>query len=104
MLDTDPNSRLYRYAKRAYLIIDRNGVVRYVKILDNPRELIANDELLAELEKIQVAAPARAIRSPRGKPPAIATARAFRVPGDVIPARGDQDDGDSGWWRAEQSG
>jgi peroxiredoxin len=53
ILDTDPNSRLYRYAKRAYLIIDKNGVVRYVKVLDNPRELIANDELLAELEKLK---------------------------------------------------
>jgi len=53
MLDTDANSRLFRYAKRAYLIIDKNGVVRYVKILDNPRELLANDELLAELEKIK---------------------------------------------------
>ena len=53
ILDTDPNSRLYRYAKRAYLIIDKNGTVRYAKILDNPRELIANDELLAELEKLK---------------------------------------------------
>jgi len=53
MLDTDANSRLFRYAKRAYVIIDKNGVVRYVKILDNPRELLANDELLAELEKIK---------------------------------------------------
>ena len=53
ILDTNPNSRTYRYAKRAYLIIDKNGVVRYAKILDNPRELIANDELLAELEKLK---------------------------------------------------
>jgi len=27
--------------------------VRYVKVLDNPRELIANDDLLAELEKLK---------------------------------------------------
>lgn len=53
ILDTDPQSRLYRYAKRAYLIIDKNGVVRYQKILENPRELVSNDELLAELDKLK---------------------------------------------------
>ncbi len=52
-LDTDPNSRLYRYAKRAYVIIDKAGIVRYKKILDNPRELVPNDELLAELDKLK---------------------------------------------------
>lgn len=52
-LDTDPNSRLYRYAKRAYVIIDKAGVVKYKKILDNPRELVSNDELLAELDKLK---------------------------------------------------
>ena len=53
ILDTDPQSRLYRYAKRAYLIIDKTGIVRYKKILDNPRELVANDDLLAELDKLK---------------------------------------------------
>jgi peroxiredoxin len=53
ILETDPNSIVYRYAKRAYLIIDKTGTVRYVKILDNPRELISNDELLAELDKLK---------------------------------------------------
>src|SRR5437016_13266247 len=53
IMDTDPNSLLYRYAKRAYLIIDKTGVLRYKKILDNPRELVSNDELLAELDKLK---------------------------------------------------
>ncbi len=52
-LDTDPKSRLYRYAKRAYVIIDKAGVVRYKKILENARELVPNDELLAELDKLK---------------------------------------------------
>lgn len=52
-LDTDPTSRLYRYAKRAYVIIDKAGIVRYKKILDNPRDLVPNDELLAELDKLK---------------------------------------------------
>lgn len=52
IMDTDPNSMIYRYTRRAYLIIDKDGVVRYKKILDNPRELVSDDELLAELDKV----------------------------------------------------
>ena len=52
-LDTDPKSRLFRYAKRAYVIIDKAGVVRYKKILETPRELVPNDELLAALDKLK---------------------------------------------------
>jgi glutaredoxin-dependent peroxiredoxin len=52
-LDTDPKSRLYRYAKRAYVIIDKQGVVRYKKVLDQARDLVPDDELLAELDKLK---------------------------------------------------
>ncbi len=52
-LDTDPKSRLYRYAKRAYAIIDKTGTVRYLKVLDKPGDLVSDDELLAELEKLK---------------------------------------------------
>ncbi len=51
-LDTDPKSRLYRYSKRAYVIIDKTGTVRYKKVLENPKELVTNDELLAQLDKL----------------------------------------------------
>lgn len=52
ILDTDPNSIIYRYTKRSYVIIDKDGIVRYKKILDDPRTLVPDDELLAELDKI----------------------------------------------------
>lgn len=52
-LDTNPASRLYRYAKRAYVIIDKTGTVRYKKVLENARELVTNDELLTELDKLK---------------------------------------------------
>lgn len=52
ILDTDPTSIIYRYAKRSYVIIDKDGIVRYKKILDDPRTLVPDDELLAELDKI----------------------------------------------------
>jgi glutaredoxin-dependent peroxiredoxin len=52
-LETDPASLLYRYAKRAYAVIDKTGTVRYVKILQSPKELVTDDELLAELDKLK---------------------------------------------------
>lgn len=52
ILDSDPNSIVYRYAKRAYLIVDKQGIVRYKRILDDPTQLISNDELLAELDRV----------------------------------------------------
>jgi peroxiredoxin len=51
-LDTDPKSRLYRYAKRAYAIIDKTGTVRYKKVLDSPKDLVTDDDLLAALDKV----------------------------------------------------
>ncbi len=43
---TDPQSPMFRYAKRAYFVIDRQGVIRYVKIMDNPLDLLSPDDLL----------------------------------------------------------
>jgi len=53
ILETDPKSPVYRYAKRAYVIIDKTGVVRYRKVMDSPRDLVPDDELLAELDKLK---------------------------------------------------
>ena len=52
-LDTDPKSRLYRYSKRAYVIIDKAGTVRYRKVLESAKELVTDDELLAQLDKLK---------------------------------------------------
>jgi glutaredoxin-dependent peroxiredoxin len=52
-LETDPKNRLYRYAKRAYVIIDKSGTVRYKKVLDSPKDVVTDDELLAELDKLK---------------------------------------------------
>jgi peroxiredoxin len=43
---TDEKSPIYRYAKRAYFVIDREGVVRYVKIQDNPLDLLEPEDVL----------------------------------------------------------
>jgi len=54
-LETDPTNRLYRYGRRAYVIIDKAGVVRYKKVLDKPSDLVSDDDLLKELDKLNEA-------------------------------------------------
>ena len=49
-LETNEQSPIYRYARRAYFIIDRQGVVKYVKVQDNPLDLLKPDEVLAALK------------------------------------------------------
>ena len=50
-METNEASPVYRYAKRAYFIIDRQGVVRYVKVMDNPLDLLNPDDLLKALKE-----------------------------------------------------
>lgn len=50
-LVTDEESPIYRYAKRAYFVIDRQGVVRYVKVMDNPLDLLQPEDLLKALKQ-----------------------------------------------------
>ena len=48
---TDEKSPIYRYAKRAYFVIDRQGVVRYVKVMDNALDLLDPGDLLKALKE-----------------------------------------------------
>ena len=48
---TDETSPIYRYAKRAYFVIDKQGVVRYVKVMDNPLDLLNPEDLLKALKE-----------------------------------------------------
>jgi len=49
-LETNDQSPIYRYAKRAYFVIDKNGVVKYVKVQANPLDLLNPEEVLAALK------------------------------------------------------
>ena len=49
-METNEASPIYRYAKRAYFVIDREGVVRYAKIQQNPLELLKPEEVLQALK------------------------------------------------------
>ena len=45
-MQTDEQSPVYRYAKRAYFIVDKTGTVKFLKIMDNPLNLLDADEVL----------------------------------------------------------
>ena len=47
---TDEKSPIYRYGKRAYFVIDKTGTVKFVKIMDNPLDLLKPDEALAAVK------------------------------------------------------
>lgn len=49
---TDENSPIYRYARRAYFVLDRTGTVRFVRILPNPLDLLEPEELLRAVREV----------------------------------------------------
>ena len=49
---TDEKSPIYRYAKRAYFILDRQGIVRWMKIQENPLDLLKPEEVLQAVKKL----------------------------------------------------
>jgi peroxiredoxin len=51
-LVTDETSPIYRYARRAYFVIDRQGIVRYVKVQENHLDLLNPIEVLQVVRSI----------------------------------------------------
>lgn len=49
-LVTDEKSPIFRYAKRAYYVIDKNGVIRYMKVQGNALDLLDPAEVLKALK------------------------------------------------------
>jgi peroxiredoxin len=50
-METDEKSPIFRYARRAYFVIDRNGVVRWAKIQENALDLLNPQEVLKGLRE-----------------------------------------------------
>jgi peroxiredoxin len=50
-LETNEQSPIFRYAKRAYFVIDRTGVVRYQKIQTNALDLLDPGDVLKALKE-----------------------------------------------------
>jgi len=51
-MQTDEKSPVYRYAKRAYFIIDKTGTVRFAKVMDNPLDLLNPEEVLQAVKAL----------------------------------------------------
>jgi peroxiredoxin len=51
-MEDNPNSPYFRYSKRAYFIIDKQGIVRYVHVMNEAGHLLDSEEILAEVEKV----------------------------------------------------
>src|SRR5438552_17542591 len=45
-MQTNESSPVFRYAKRAYFIIDKTGTIKFVKVMDNPLDLLDPGEVL----------------------------------------------------------
>ncbi len=48
---TDEKSPIFRYAKRAYFILDKNGTLKYMKVMDNPLNLLNADEVIKAIKE-----------------------------------------------------
>ena len=44
---TDDKHPLFRYGKRAYFVIDKNGIVKFIKVMDKPTDLLEPNDVLA---------------------------------------------------------
>ena len=49
-METNEASPIYRYAKPAYFIIDNTGTVRFMKVMDNPLDLLNPDDVLTTVK------------------------------------------------------
>jgi peroxiredoxin len=52
VMDDHPDSPFFRYSKRAYVIIDKAGIVRYKHIMDAPSHLLDSEAILGEVAKV----------------------------------------------------
>lgn len=50
-METNEQSPIFRYARRAYFVIDRQGVLRYQKVHTNALDLLQPDEVLKALKE-----------------------------------------------------
>ena len=45
-MQTDEKSPVFRYARRAYFIVDKTGTVKFVKVMDSNLDLLDPEEVL----------------------------------------------------------
>ena len=48
----NPNDARFRMAKRAYFVIDKQGIIRYKHIMDDARHMLDSDEIFNTVKTI----------------------------------------------------
>ena len=51
VMETNPKSVFLRYSKRAYFVIDKQGIVRYQHVMDSNSHMLDAEEILAIVAK-----------------------------------------------------
>jgi peroxiredoxin len=51
MMDDDPNSAYFRPAKRAYVVIDQQGIVRHREVMEDAGHLLDSETILNTVKK-----------------------------------------------------
>jgi peroxiredoxin len=51
----DPNSAYFRMARRAYVVIDKQGIIRYKHIMEDAGHLLDSEEILRTVQNVVTA-------------------------------------------------
>ena len=52
MMVDDPNAASFRLAQRAYVVVDRQGIIRYQQIMEDPDHTLDGQEIFTTVDKI----------------------------------------------------
>jgi peroxiredoxin len=52
VMNDDPNSAYFRMAQRAYLVIDKQGIIRYKHSMEDAGHLLDSEEIFKTVERV----------------------------------------------------
>jgi peroxiredoxin len=52
VMDDDPNSAYFRMARRAYFVIDQQGIIRYKHIMPDPGHALDSEEIFGAVQRV----------------------------------------------------
>jgi alkyl hydroperoxide reductase subunit AhpC len=57
VMHDDPNSAYFRLARRAYFVIDKQGIIRYKHIMEEAGHLLDSEEIFRTVQNVVTAKP-----------------------------------------------
>ena len=52
VMDDDPSSAYFRMARRAYFVIDQQGIIRYKHIMQDPGHALDSEEIFSAVQRV----------------------------------------------------